>query len=192
VACVAISDGHIFHAVDLGHGVPRDRLFCDLSQEGPPGDLWWIGPDGITEPRAVTETCRFRILARAPDRPSAELEAGVEEVRLHPRYQVPATCFAYVGSVDDPSTWHLPYLLADGTVDSARLPKAIGAVLKNYRGVRVKTIPEKAIPDVLIQLGRAADSTGKISRQGPPASPTYAELLEALTQLERLDEPFLL
>lgn len=121
---------------------------------------------------------------------SDEITSAAEEL-LHPHYHLPATSFAYVGHVDDPSTWHLPYLLADGMVDSARLPKAIGAVLKNYRGVRVKTIPEKAIPEVLVHLGRAAASTGKISQDGPPASPTYQQLVSALTQFERLGEAFI-
>jgi len=79
----------------------------------------------------------------------------------------------------------------DGSIDSARLPKAIGAVLKNYRGVRVKTIPEDAIPNVLVTLGRAAANAGKVSKTSPPTSPTYQQLVAALEQFGRLDEIFI-
>lgn len=79
------------------------------------------------------------------------------ETVLHPKYKLPAQCFAYVGEPANPVTWKLPYLHADGTVDLARLPKAIQAILSNYRGARVTSIPENAIPDVLVRLGRAID-----------------------------------
>ena len=66
------------------------------------------------------------------------------------------TCFAYVGSVTHPSTWHLPYLDAQGEIDHSRLPKAIQAVLTNYRGAHVSSIPEEAVPLVLRRLAAAA------------------------------------
>jgi hypothetical protein len=189
VNCVAVSNAFVFHAVDLTGDKDLDRFFCDLTRRDPPEDPWWIGPDGITEKRPFVEACRFRTLESLA---SSELPPppGDGDGLLHPRYKVPAACFAYVEQVDDPTSWHLPYLHGDGSIDVARLPKAIRAVLKNYRGVRVKTVPEKAIPDVLVCLGHAAAAAGKIARDRPPASPVYGELVAALDQLQRLDEVF--
>ena len=51
---------------------------------------------------------------------------------------------------------------ADGDVDVNRLPKAIQAILSNYRGARVSLVPEKHIPDVLIRLEEAAERIGKM------------------------------
>lgn len=52
---------------------------------------------------------------------------------LHHKYLLPASCFAYIGTANLPATWKLPYLQADGTPDLKRLPKAIQAILSNYR-----------------------------------------------------------
>jgi hypothetical protein len=75
---------------------------------------------------------------------------------LHPKYKLPAHCFGYVGSALKPQTWKLPCLLADGTVDLKRLPKAVQSILSNYRGTRVQGIPEEAIAAVLTRLALAA------------------------------------
>lgn len=107
---------------------------------------------------------------------------------LHPKYKLPAQCFAYVGEPANPVTWKLPYLHADGTVDLARLPKAIQAILSNYRGARVTSIPENAIPDVLVRLGRAAVLVGKMPEQAAGVASTYEQLTQALEQIGRLDE----
>jgi hypothetical protein len=166
-----------------------DRFFCDLGSSDSPEDAWWVGPDGITERRPYEPGCAFRTLAPTGIDDDAPESVGDETV-LHPHYQLPARCFAYVGDYDDPATWHLPYKLADNSIDASRLPKAIGAVVKNYRGVRVKTVPEAAIPNVLVTLARAAACLGKISREHPAASPTYEELQNALEQLGRLQDAF--
>jgi len=76
---------------------------------------------------------------------------AVDAALLHPKYKIPASCFAYVGDANKPSTWKLPYLHADGTPDHSRLPKAIQAVLSNYRDATVSTVPEKAVSDVLVR-----------------------------------------
>lgn len=52
----------------------------------------------------------------------------------------------YIGSAADPKTWHLPYLHADGTPDLARLPKAIQAILSNYRGAHSALSPRPRFP----------------------------------------------
>jgi len=43
-----------------------------------------------------------------------------------------------------------------------RLPKAIEAILSNHRGGHAASIPERAIPDVLVWLGRAAHSSSAV------------------------------
>lgn len=92
------------------------------------------------------------------------------------------------GRADAPHTWKLPYLLADGTIDHKRLPKAVQAILSNYRGAKVGGIPEADVPDVLVPLARAASSVGKMPGQtGDPAA-VYMQLAEALEQVGRLGE----
>jgi hypothetical protein len=109
-------------------------------------------------------------------------------VLLHPKYHLPAGCFAHIGDAADPRTWHLPYLLADGAPDMARLPKAIQAILSNYRGAHVSTVPEEAIPEVLVTLARAARKLGKLPVAGPGAARSYLQLQQALEQLGRLTD----
>ncbi len=86
------------------------------------------------------------------------------------------------------STWKLPYLKADASVDERRLPKAIQSILSNYRGARVSTIPEAAIPDVLVKLGAAAFRSGKVPGQNGSTAAAYEELAMALDQIGRRDE----
>ena len=85
-------------------------------------------------------------------------------------------------------TWKLPHRLADGSVDEKHLCGAIRAVTSNYRGTRVKSIPEKALPDVLVRLGKAAAETGKLPGQNPNPQQSYQQLYDALKQLNRLGE----
>jgi hypothetical protein len=93
-------------------------------------------------------------------------------------------CFAYVGNPSQPSTWKLPYRLADGHVDERRLPKAIQALLSNYRGTKVGSIPEAAIPAVLERLA-AAESLGKMPHQRGDTALIYIQFAEALEQIQR-------
>ena len=58
----------------------------------------------------------------------------------------------YVGNPSKTSTWKLPYLLADGSTDLKRLPKAIQSLSSNYRGAKVGGIPDEAIPHVFRRL----------------------------------------
>ena len=106
---------------------------------------------------------------------------------LQPKYGLPARCFAYVGKADEVHTWKLPYLLADGTPDQRRLPKAIQSILSNYRGAKV-SIPREAVADVLVRLGIAAASMGKMPCQCNPAADAYVEAHDALKQLDRLTD----
>ncbi|MGD0863682.1 MAG: hypothetical protein ABSA21_13165 [Candidatus Limnocylindrales bacterium] len=123
-----------------------------------------------------------------PATDAASQPSSAEGELLDSKYHLPASCFAYVGDPVHPSSWHLPYRLADGSVDHARLPKAIEAILSNYRGGHVTSIPERAIPDVLVCLGRAAHSLGRMPGQAPEPAPAYMALARALDQLGRLGE----
>ena len=116
---------------------------------------------------------------------SASGAAG-QEPPLHPKYHLPARCFAYVGDEAKPSTWKLPYRLAGGQVDRHRLPIAIQAVLGTYLG-RQARIPEAAMPEVLTTLGRAAAEIRQLPPRAAHARPIYRKLADALAQRGLLD-----
>ena len=71
---------------------------------------------------------------------------------------------------------------------SKRLPKAIQAILSNYRGTKVSSVPERDIPDVLVRLARAAMSLGRMPYQSGNTAAVYVQLEAVLRQLGRLDE----
>lgn len=184
VAAVAVSDGAMLYAADVAHGGLRDRLFINLDDAEPPLELWWLSVHGIYRPCPAPKLV-------LPDSPS-ERNGGVASVAvddeiLQPKYHLPARCFAYVGLAGQPSTWKLPYLLADGSPDLKRLPKAIAAILSNYRGTKV-SIPRDAVADVLVRLGKAAVSVRKMPCQTPGTAEVYSEAHEALDQLGRLSD----
>lgn len=183
---VAISDGFMLYAADVEHGGLKDRVFVSLASPDPEPSLWWLSVQGIYRPREEGEA-GFRLLPEAVSlRPEAEEEGDGN--LLHPKYQVPARCFAYVGSAAKTSTWRLPYRLADGSIDQKRLPKAIQAILSNYRGVKVSGIPEASIPDVLVRLACGAAELGKMPGQKGETALVYEQLAEALEQVGRLNE----
>jgi hypothetical protein len=107
---------------------------------------------------------------------------------LHPKYRIPSTCFGYVGNSADPRTWKLPFRTADGAIDHKRLPKAIQAILSNYRGTQVSGIPEADISQVLVRLALAAAQVGKMPHQSADTPDAYCALASALEQLGRLEE----
>jgi hypothetical protein len=77
----------------------------------------------------------------------------------------------------------LPYILKDGSIDAKRLPKAIQAILSNYRGASLSSVPDAAIPEVLRRLATAAEQLGKMPHQGSTAE-AYEMLAQALKQVE--------
>lgn len=185
VRTIGVSDGVMLYSRDIIPGGYRDRAFARLDEAQPPEDLWWLSADGIYRQREEPGGT-LRLL------PPAFGAVGDPVIPaqgpMHPKYRLPARCFAYSGSTADPKTWHLPYLRADGTPDLARLPKAIQAILSNYRGAHVSSIPEAAIPEVLVTLARTAYRVGKLPATGPAAPAAYVRLQEALEQLGRLAE----
>ena len=173
VGKIAVSDGCVLEAHDLTGSALRPRLRAHLSDSTPPESLWWLSTRGIYRtPAAGT-------VGKPQDLP------GNGEL-LHPKYQLPARCFAFVGHPERPATWKLPYLRMDGSIDDRRLPKAIQAVLRDYRGEQVR-LPEDQVPEVLVRLARAADRQGRMPHQDPTPAPIYQALEESLIQLGRQD-----
>ncbi|MGA7801615.1 MAG: hypothetical protein WCC36_12475 [Gammaproteobacteria bacterium] len=189
VGSIAVSDGVMLYAADIQNGGLRDRVFVSLDSADAPETLWWLSLHGIYRPREDNEGAALDLLPRQEESPRADTVAPVTvDVLLHPKYKVPARCFAYVGDASNPTTWKLPYRLADGDTDVKRLPKAIQAILSNYRGAKVSTVPESDIPDVLVRLGHAALSLGRMPHQSGNAAAVYVQLEEVLRQLGRLEE----
>lgn len=187
VKCVGVSDGIMFYAADIEHGGLHDRVFVSLDSHEPQESLWWLSVHGIYRPRSDREDAALRLLPEAAQEKLMAGESGSETL-LHPKYNIPARCFAYVGDASDPRTWRLPYCLADGSIDSKRLPKAVQAILSNYRGTKVTGIPEQYIPDVLVRLACGAASVGKMPRQSGETAQVYEQLAAVLEQLGRLDD----
>jgi hypothetical protein len=187
VRAVAVSDGYMFYAADVVRGGLRDRVFVDLSSRDPQEDLWWVSVHGIYRPRTEAHQPGLDLLPKPATDEVAPAPVG-EGTRLHPKYKLPAHCFAYVGDASDPHTWSLPYCLDSGAIDVRRLPKAIQAILSNYRGTKVSKIPEAAIPDVLVRLGKAAARLHRMPSQCGETAAAYEQLEAALDQLGRLTE----
>ena len=189
VKTVAVSDGEMLYAANIADGGFRDRVFVSLSEAEPPCDLWWLSVQGIWREVELTERAQLRLLPEEPVMQSA-ITVTVQDsgILLHPKYHLPAPCFAYVGDSSKPSSWKLPYLLIDGTVDTKRLPKAVQAILSNYRGARVSGIPEQAIGAVLVRLAQAAKRLGHMPPEACNPAPIYRQLAEVLEQLDVLGQ----
>jgi len=167
---IAVSDGCVMEAYDLAGPRLDLRVRTHLSAVEPPECLWWLSTRGVY---------------RTPDTATAASPGLIsDDSLLHPKYQLPAGCFAYVGDPQRTSTWKLPYLGADGAVDSKRLPKAIQSVLRDYRGEQVR-LPEEAVPDVLARLADAAARQGRMPDQDPTPAPIYLALRDSLRQFVR-------
>lgn len=182
VPTVAITDGAMLYAADIVKGVLRDRTWVHLDSDTAQLDLWWLSVHGIYRTRPEHQDAAWRLLPWAGDSPDG-LGALDESELVHPKYHLPASCFAYVGDANRTTTWRLPYRLRDGSLDHARLPKAIQAILSNYRGARVGGIPDAAIPDVLLLLARAADQLGHMPPRAIHPAAIYGQLDTALTTL---------
>lgn len=184
VGAVAVSDGTMLYAADVAHGGLRDRLFVNLDEAEPPLELWWLSVHGIYR------TCpppKLVLPEAAPAQSGGEGSLSQGDELLQPKYHLPSRCFAFVGVADQPNSWKLPYLLADGSPDLKRLPKAIAAILSNYRGTKV-SIPREDVPDVLVRLGKASAGIRKMPCQAPGTAVVYQEAHEALDQLGRLPD----
>ena len=172
---IAASDGKWFYAQDIEPEVPGYRALVELDQETPPLGLWWLSVHGIYR------RCEDKVVWPSA---SGEISIPIDANTLrHPKYKLPAWCFAYVGNPNDPKTWRLPYLKDDGTTpDDSRLPKAIQALLSNYRGAKVSGIPKLEIPKVLIKLACAARQSDRWPEPGNETAPVYQELATVIKQ----------
>lgn len=178
VPLVGASDGCYLYAAEVAQGGLNDRVLLDLSSLVAPPALWWLSVHGIYRP--CIEAVAW---PAASDSPSAGTDEDSVPSLLHPKYRLPARCFAYVGDPNAPNTWKLPYLQADGRADEKRLPKAIQSLLSNYRGTKVGGIPERDLPEVLQRLARAAELAGRMPPQASNAAPTYRQLAVVLEQI---------
>ncbi len=181
VTTIAVSDGSMLYAADRVASGLRHRLLIPLDQRAPALDLWWVCPDGIYRTRTPEPFPVWPVRSAWP----AATANPEPQVPLHPKYRLPASCFAYVGSPADPHTWKLPFLTAPGAPDVRRLPKAIQSILSNYRGERV-SIPRDAVGDVLVRLARAAATLRKLPCQCHPAAGAYVDAHHAVQQLGRI------
>jgi hypothetical protein len=188
VQSVAVSDGHMLYAADVVNGGLRDRTYIPLDCLECESDLWWLSVDGIYRVPTGGQEARLQVLGEEEPITGLPYDGHLGEILLHPKYRLPASCFAYVGDPKEPRLWALPYRLAGGAIDAKRLPKAIQAIISNYRGAHVSRIPESAVADVLVRLGRAAALAGKMPWQIEGAAPIYCQLEMVLKQLSRLDD----
>jgi len=177
IPCIGASDGRFLYAADIVQGTLRDRVLLDLEHPEVPLSLWWLSVHGIYRP-AEEDVEWPKVPAHTP-----ENVTETPDTPLHPKYKLPSTCFAYVGDSNNPRTWKLPYRTASGCVDERRLPKAIQALLSNYRGAKVRGIPEQAIPSVLQVLARAAAAEGRMPPYASDPAPVYKQLAIVLDQL---------
>ncbi|MHB8253065.1 MAG: hypothetical protein ACYDEV_05075 [Acidiferrobacter sp.] len=186
VKCIAISDGVMLYAATRESSGLKDRIFVSLDSPTPPDALWWLSVHGIYRPCEYEKNAPPDLL---PAFDATESPVDITEDRLlHPKYQIPASCFAFVGDARKPASWKLPYRLADGQPDIQRLPKAIQAILNNYRGAKVTSVPESAIPDVLVRLALEALRLGRMPHQSGHSAPVYIQLENVLRQMGRLNE----
>ncbi len=189
VTSIAVSDGSIFYAADIKNGGLEDRVKLHLDNENAPPNLFWISVNGILRPVEQLQSDDNLVLDKdALSKPITTYNANKDPVIFHPKHKTPARCFAYVADPLKPATWRLPYRNIDGNVDNAHLPGAIRALVSNYRGAHNKTVPEEAVPDVLVRLGRAAWEAKKMPGQITKPLESYKQLYDALYQLDRLDE----
>ena len=176
VKCIGVSDGFMLYAADIQHGELRDRVFASLLSEQPQEALWWLSVHGVYRECPEPHEAGVHALPETAEEVRS-LSGFASDSLVHPKYKIPARCFAYVSNANDPGTWKLPYRLVDGNVDLKRLPKAIQCIITNYRGAKVSGIPERDIPDVLVRLARAAISVGKMPDQSRPRLPLIASWL---------------
>ena len=97
VQFVAVSDGRMLYAADVVSGGLRDRTFIPLDCAECESDLWWLSLNGIYRVPAGGEDARLQVLGEAEAMIASVHGDAVVDVLLHPKYRLPASCFAYVG-----------------------------------------------------------------------------------------------
>jgi hypothetical protein len=182
IGAVAVSDATMLYAADVIDGVLRDRALVMLDTEQPPPALWLLSVRGIYQ---VPPVLAVDLDAGPRDDGIAIAGATDAGALVHPKYKRGMHCFAYVGAANDTRTWKLPYLLADGTIDVKRLPKAIQCIVSSYRGANV-VIPREACGEVMVLLATAAKELRKLPCQNTATAAAYREAHTFLQQLDLL------
>jgi len=178
VGAVAVSDATMLYAADIANGILRDRALVALDSSQAPEALWLLSVHGIYQRPPVVAVDLD--VALACNGTAIVNDTGTGAL-LHPKYKLGMRCFAYVGDAGDAHTWKLPYLLADGTPDAKRLPKAIQCIVTSYRGANVG-IPRDASSDVMVLLAIAARELRKLPCQNPSTATAYRDAHEFLEQ----------
>lgn len=169
VGAVAVSDATMLYAADIVDGKPQDRVLVMLDGAQAPEDLWWLSVHGIYRPPPARPVG----LDAGPDPGDpATVDLADDGALRHPKYKLPVECFAYVGAANDTHTWNLPYLLADGTPDTKRVPKAIQSIVADYRGETL-AIPREASGEVMVRLAKAAKELRKLPCQNGSTAQVY-------------------
>ncbi len=180
-----VCDGGLFYLEDGDGGSRRARLRVWLGQTSAPGELWWATPMGMTQP--VTPTQAALVFppagpaagsAQADGSGSAGLAAGAQ---LHPRLQLPAACFAFVGDPMRPATWKLPYRRADGRADLRRLIAAAHHAAASLATPIRGGVPYGELPVIIHRLADAARELGQL----PPANCHPSGVFQRLAAAER-------
>ena len=184
---VAVSDGYVFYAADVLPGGLQHRVVVNLADPQPPAALWWVSVHGVYRPMEDSRPAES-LFAEEPYPATIQNQPDQgPSVLLHRTYRLPACCFAWVGDANKPSTWKLPYLKENGTIDDKRLPKAIQSLLTNYRGAKVR-IPESGVGEVLLRLAQAAKRANLLPPESVHPAPVYQQLILWLEQNGRSSE----
>jgi hypothetical protein len=184
VNTIAISDGNKLYVLNVDGGSITPRIFIHLDAEEPHEDLYYISVNGVDKNKNIN----IDFKDNKKENLIKDLEQEINDELLNPQYKLPSWCFAYVGDPNKSTTWKLPYLLLDGSVNIKRLPSAVCCVVTNHRGVQVKGIPEKDIPNVILKLAKAAKSVGKLDPENPKMANCYRQLYNAIVQFGYLDK----
>lgn len=183
-----VCDGGLLYVEDDDGAERRARLRVWLGQTSAPGELWWATPMGLSQRVTPLQTA-----LPFPPGPAAGLAEGIAGAdggggaptaagaRLHPRLQLPAGCFAFVGDPMRPTTWKLPYRRADGRADLRRLIAAAHHAAASLATPFKGGMPFGELPVVIHRLADAARELGQL----PPGNGHPSGVFQRLAAAER-------
>ncbi len=178
-----VCDGGLLYLEDDDGGPRRARLRVWLGQTSAPGELWWATPMGLTQPVTPMQAALvFTPAGPAVGSAVADGSGGVglkAGAQLHPRLQLPAACFAFVGDPMRPTTWKLPYRRADGRADLRRLIAAAHHAAASLATPIRGGVPYGELPVVIHRLADAARELGQLSPGNRHPSGVFQRLAAA-------------
>ncbi len=180
-----VCDGGLLYLEDDDGGPRRARLRVWLGQTSAPGELWWATPTGMMQPVTPMQAALF-FPPVGPAAGSAQADGSgsvglAADAQLHPRLQLPAACFAFVGDPMRPATWKLPYRRADGRADLRRLIAAAHHAAASLATPIRGGVPYGELPVVIHRLADAARELGQL----PPANCHPSGVFQRLAAAER-------